>query len=460
MPIVEPVADTPSFVRWAIRQLGLDVTRHGTIFRLVVPEDSAVAAAFAAERQIAFTFDRRDAEGVTSADQPSDTPQWMAPDTPLFERLMAQVRTAGQTASGGVVHTRPEGQPIRVGQISARLFSAYRVDAGGVHLAGCTLEDHPLVRVTYRTGCASGNRLRHIFVGADGEALARETVVALCLDELVPLRGRPPGVPAEELGRMVAVARQRAAACLATTEAGGPTDCILTTLVWCPFAAGKLRFTVGTSAAELPFRGWAGALVAPPFVCPETGASGYHLAATDDGRISVADQIAVCGESGRRVLSSDLVQCSVTGQRVLWELTETCPVSGRRALPRAMITCGSCHQRVSTAALDGGEVCTACQNLAPIPLDDPRIRRIIERFPTLAHWRGWRLAETAAVHVVHAARRMRRLLLVVDRDSLEPLYLARGNRLSSTWTAIDPDQYADVLGVPIPGQEDGGQQRQ
>jgi hypothetical protein len=125
-----------------------------------------------------------------------------------------------------------------------------------------------------------------------------------------------------------------------------------------------------------------------------------------------------------------------------------------------MITCGSCHQRVSTTALDGGEVCTACQNLAPIPLDDPRIRRIIERFPTLAHWRGWRLAETAAVHVVHAARRMRRLLLVVDRDSLEPLYLARGNRLSSTWTAIDPDQYADVLGVPIPGQEDGGQQRQ
>ena len=173
MPIVEPVADTPSFVRWAIRQLGLDVTRHGTIFRLVVPEDSAVAAAFAAEPQIAFTFDRRDAEGVTSADQPSDTPQWMAPDTPLFERLMAQVRTAGQTASGGVVHTRPEGQPIRVGQISARLFSAYRVDAGGVHLAGCTLEDHPLVRVTYRIRCASGNRLRHIFVGADGEALAR-----------------------------------------------------------------------------------------------------------------------------------------------------------------------------------------------------------------------------------------------------------------------------------------------
>ena len=184
---------------------------------------------------------------------------------------MAELRTVGEAAPGGVVHTRPAGRPIRVGQISARLFTAYHVDQGGVHLAGCTLEDHPLVRVTYRIRHASGNRLRHIFVGADGEALAGETAAALDLDELVPLDGRPPTVAAEELGRMVAVARQRAAACLAASEAGSPTDCVATALVWCPFAEGKLRFTVGTSAAELAFRGWAGALVAPPFVCRETG---------------------------------------------------------------------------------------------------------------------------------------------------------------------------------------------
>ena len=163
----------------------------------------------------------------------------------------------------------------------------------------------------------------------------------------------------------------------------------------------------------------------------------------------MADQIAVCNETGQRVLTSDLVECSGTGRRVLRDLTETCPVSGHRGLPRAMVTCRSCHQRVSTAALDGRKICRACQTLAPIPANDPRIERIVERFPGLAHWRSWRLAETAAAYVVQATRRLRRLVLVADRDTLEPLYVACGNRFAPTWTVLAPNQYADVLGADV-----------
>ena len=40
-PIAEPVDDTASFVLWAIRQLGLEVTRHGDVCRLIVPEGAS-----------------------------------------------------------------------------------------------------------------------------------------------------------------------------------------------------------------------------------------------------------------------------------------------------------------------------------------------------------------------------------------------------------------------------------
>nr|CAP47538.1 putative integron gene cassette protein [uncultured bacterium] len=121
-PIAEPVDDTASFVLWAIRQLGLEVTRDGEVCRLIVPE-GASAAALDGQRQMAFKFDRRDVHGGPPADQPREGLQLVAADTPLFGRLMAELRTVGEAAPGGVVHTRPAGRPIRVGQISARLFT-------------------------------------------------------------------------------------------------------------------------------------------------------------------------------------------------------------------------------------------------------------------------------------------------------------------------------------------------
>ena len=69
---VESVADIESFVLWAIRQLGLDVARHGAVCRLVVPEG---AAALDEQSQMAFTFERCAAEEVTGTRQSADGPQ-------------------------------------------------------------------------------------------------------------------------------------------------------------------------------------------------------------------------------------------------------------------------------------------------------------------------------------------------------------------------------------------------
>ena len=68
-----------------------------------------------------------------------------------------------------------------------------------------------------------------------------------------------------------------------------PVSPLAVAIVWCKYAEGKLQFTIGEGTAELPFAGWARTLAAPPFVCPVSRRESFHLAATDDHRVTVAD---------------------------------------------------------------------------------------------------------------------------------------------------------------------------
>ncbi len=65
-------------------------------------------------------------------------------------------------------------------------------------------------------------------------------------------------------------------------------------IIWSHWAAGKLRFTIGNEFVELPFADWASRLKAPTWSCPHSGQPTFHLAATDDGRIVAAEEIATC----------------------------------------------------------------------------------------------------------------------------------------------------------------------
>jgi len=215
-------------------------------------------------------------------------------------------------------------------------------------------------------------------------------------------------------------------------------------VLWCKYAEGKLRFTVDEHTADLAFDGWARSLAAPAFVCPHTGQSTFHLAATDDGRIVPADQIEVCAETGRRMLAGDLVTCSVTGGRVRAELVKTCPICSQPVLRSKMVKCHTCRQRVSPAVIER-RVCSACRQLRPVTKADPRMARLLDEHPPLDRWRGWRLAETGTVYILTAAGWLKRLLLVVDKESLEIKVLATGSRLARGWQIIRPLQYRYVL---------------
>jgi hypothetical protein len=335
-----------------------------------------------------------------------------------------------------MIHLAPADQPQSVHQIAERLLPAYTVDDGKVQLAGCTLEDRLFARIEFRHGQRSGVMYRD----AKGGEVAHELVEALGMNEVAELP-RPPQPLTPQIQQAMETALRAAAV---RFPADDPPEVLGAAALWCKFTEGKLRFTVGEASADLPFSGWSRTLGPPPFVCPYTGRSTFHLAATDDGRIVAADQIEHCAQTNRRMLAGELVTCSVTGRRVMPELIETCPVSGARLLRSRMVECHTCRQPVSPATIQRSR-CAACREMQPVSKADPRIARVLHQLPPLDRWRFWRISETATVYILIATGWLRRLLVVLDKASLELRHLATGSRMPGGWHPVEPAQYQYVL---------------
>lgn len=335
-----------------------------------------------------------------------------------------------------VIQAAPAQQPRSVARIAERLFPAYELDGGRAHLAGCTLEDRLIVRL--RGGL--DDQPVEFFLDGEGRDVDQALVRQLRLDEVVLIERAPP-LASVQLKRflvegLIAV-QQRL-----QPEVDFQVQSM--TAIWCKFAEGKLRFTFGEVSADLPFAGWAQTLQPPPFVCPATGQEGFHLAVTDDGRVTLAELIGRCEETGRRALLSELVTCEATGKRVLADLVSACPVSGEHTLDRVRVACAMCGQQVSPATVKKDR-CAACRSLRPVPKADPRMARLFDEHPELDRWRSWRLAETAEVYILVGSGWLRRLLVVADKHSLELKLLATGNRFLPAWDFIPPEQHEHAL---------------
>ena len=327
----------------------------------------------------------------------------------------------------GTLHYAPADQPTSVHQIAGRLFSAYTVDDGTLHLAGCSLEDRLFVRLDFSR---NGSRTA-IHVDLDGNEVDGKLVDALGMTETTKTSVPPNFVPHQE-SRLVECGLQIAQRRWADL---GADDLVSTTLLWCKRAEGKLRFTFGEHWVDLPFSDWTRPLQPPPFVCPHSGRKTFHLAATDDGRVAAAESIEPCSQSGRMVLCEDLVTCSVTGRRILPDFAVTCPISGLPVFGPEMVACDTCRQDVSPTAVEEGE-CSACREPQPVEPSDPRIARVIERHPHLARWGKWRISETANVYVLVGSSWIKRSLVVVDKSSLRLIRTATAGPWSRQWTIV------------------------
>ncbi len=340
------------------------------------------------------------------------------------------------TSTTQLTHLAPADQPTSAHEIAERLFSAYTVDGGTVHLAGCRLEDRMFLRLEF----GQGERTETWYVDDTGEPVEAARLEALGLNRVVAVR-KPPRPFEPQLEQVTQAAVRRAGeAC----RSGERMELVNLAVLWCKYVEGKLRFTTAGASADLRFSGWARTLTPPPFSCPSTGQKTFHLAATDDGRIAAAEQLQECQYTRRRVLASELETCTATGRRVVRELMATCPVTAARVMQTAMVTCRTCRQRVAPQAVERGQ-CAACRSLRPVDKADPRMARLLDEHPLLDRWRSWRLAETATVYILTAHGWLKRVLLVVDKESLELRVVAEGNRLALGFMVVEPSQYDNVL---------------
>ena len=260
-----------------------------------------------------------------------------------------------------------------------------------------------------------------------------------------PILELPPRVDDTALRSLITAGRRVAAQSSTSRDPNATTvEPVVTSLLWVKHASGTLDFTIGETTVSLPFSGWARLLQAQPYTSPESGASSFHLAATDDGRIDTFDQIATCEQSGRRVLKQELVTCGVTGKHVLEEFTENCPVSGKPCLTEEFATCAVCGQSVSSAVLEGG-VCTACRQMTKIRKDDPRLVWILGEHKGLDRWNNWQLSETKHVYIAQATGWTKRLLVVVDKETLAVHHLATAGRLGSAWAPASAAARSEIL---------------
>jgi len=358
-----------------------------------------------------------------------------------------------------LLHLAPVDEPTSVHQLAERLFSVYAVDQGSVRLAGCRLENRLFVRLEFRIAQHAAEETFVLHVDADGREVADEMVEALGMTGVIELE-RPPGIFEPTVDRAIeAGVRLAAQRCSGREQENAATDhaatdhaatghaapeLIATAVLWYKFAEGKLRFTIGEKSVDLPFSGWARTLCPPPFVCPYSAVSTFEIAATDDGRIAAAAQIVACDETGRRMLADELITCSATGRRVVPELTQLCPVTNQPVLRRVMVPCRSCEQPVSPTALQN-DICKACRELKPIDKTDPRLVRALAEYPLLDRWPTWQLSETATVYILVGSSTLKRLMVVVDKETLAAKRLATANRLFGGWKRVEPPKYDSLL---------------
>ncbi|HUS37978.1 MAG TPA: hypothetical protein VMX74_00925 [Pirellulales bacterium] len=330
-----------------------------------------------------------------------------------------------ETASN-VAHLVPSDQPGSAHDIANRLLSAYKADGGNVHMAGCSLTDVPIIRIS---PFSDGPAAFRIFDPAAplGRELDDQQYDQLGMDQLVPA-SCPPTVSPRELEGLLDRARQAAAD--GEHESNEPFP-----IVWCKYAHGKIQFTLGDAVASVTFSDWARTLQPPPYRCPASGKDTYTVSATSDGRVVSADQIAVCEQTGQRLPRGELIRCAVTGKLVRQDLTDRCPVSGQTVVTGQLVACPTCRESVSPQAIIGRK-CTGCRGLSSVSREDPRIIRILSQCPRLSGWQWLRLAETETAFIVVGSGVVQRRLLVLDKDSLAIRYAARGRRASRKWTDV------------------------
>jgi len=368
----------------------------------------------------------------------------------MLKWLLAQFR-----GRSDAMHAAPVDQPDSVHDLSENLFNAYELDNGTVQLAGCNLEDRPVLRLTYVE--MGGTTIFHCYVDADGNYLTPDDISSLSLEELKSLPAMPPTAQVSDLDARIQKADEQVRGDLNKRDEGltdlspeSRPEMIVATLIWCKYATGKLAFEFGTATTEIEFSGWtshlaSGAEMPPPYTCPVTGQQSYEMLLSDN-QITVSDALSVCEETGDRVPESDLQKCAVSNKSVRSDQLEECPITESRVLRSLLRECSLCGLKVSPECVRS-ERCMSCRRLTNVEGDDSRLKETFSKFPSLrSEWKRWSFAENKATIVIVATTMTKQMVVVLDKPELEARRVATAGRLFAKWNVASENEFEELLG--------------
>ena len=324
LPVVpESVHREPAarFVEWALAEL--DIPFQADEGDLVVSLPATDQAAFGGQSTI-----RLAAHGNGNGADDREPLDWDGRFGHWLRQRLAQPEA---------IHARPQ-QPMAVTDVTAKLFGAYSVEGGQIHLAGCQLTDHPFLRLSF---AGDNGDVRHIYVAPDGSSVSDELVPRLGLDELQPILKHPPRLDDAALRSLIAAGRRIAAKQSTSRDPSAATvEPLAAAVLWVRHAEGRLQFTIGAATTDHSFSGWAALLQPEPFFGKESGVSSFKLAATDEGqsdwRVPEIGTPGAAARAGRvrrhRDARAPRVHGSLPGLGAPYPPRRVCPVP---ALPAA-----------------------------------------------------------------------------------------------------------------------------
>ncbi len=333
---------------------------------------------------------------------------------------------------------RPLNRPLALHEITPQLFDAYTIEGGQMHVAGCRISDRMFAICSF-VGNSPDAQVRQTVVDSEGRPVESELVERLGLLESGPCGIHPPRMTQHDAIDTVDHARHAARQ---LRELGDLHSVVIVLSRW---ATGAVEFEVADTTTRVEFADWAAQLTPPPIVGPQTGMPSYHLATTHDGRLAAIEQLANSDETGHRLLKSELTNCASTGKLVERKLCIECPVTGELSLKSAFAKCETCQQTVSRATLVTGE-CGCCRGRSAASKAESPLSDLLQKFPLLANHRRFKLGQSRDVYVLEAIGMWQRLLVVVDRTSLDPLHIATGTPFTRQWNGRGKSEWAKLLG--------------
>jgi len=408
--------EAQAFTLWALSVIDMTVEKDGERFFAMLPKPHQ-RSEFNGAHRVQFTFDPAAGRGGAF--------ERVTAQSPLFRWISRKIGDIGKA-----IHVCPSAQPVSVAEVAPALFDAYTIDRGKAQLAGCRLEERPLLRLTFRYSTENNgvfDSVKHRFVDREGNELAPEFIDPMQLLDLAPPNRKSAPLADADLDQWIAKSHDNSAG----------EEVICATVIWCKYAEGKIAFHVRGQIAELPFSNWARLLTdvpdaAPAFVCPHSGKRSHNITSTDDGRITVAEAVGVCEETGRQVLATELARCEATGALVLEKTLHECPVSRRLVKDSSLEDCKSCKQKVSPMSNAGG-VCEACRRPEKVAPTDQRILALQEKHDEFKRFRHWSISETATSRIFQTSTLTKRWLIVENRESNELNHFRHGSKWNSKW---------------------------